>query len=65
MRFGKRLLKKIFTIILLCVSLAYGQDQLDQKENVLQAIKEVSDFAAFTLLDEYGKSRCDYNITEG
>jgi uncharacterized protein YyaL (SSP411 family) len=37
----------------------------DQKESVLKAIKDVSDFAAFTLLDEYGKSRCDYNITEG
>lgn len=65
MQFGKKLSSTIFLIILLCSSLKYAQSMQDQKESVLKAIKDVSDFAAFTLLDEYGKSRCDYNITEG
>ncbi|MBX3007137.1 MAG: hypothetical protein KF816_03815 [Melioribacteraceae bacterium] len=65
MQFGKKLSSTIFLIILLCSSLKYAQSMQDQKESVLKAIKDVSDFAAFILLDEYGKSRCDYNITEG
>lgn len=65
MQFGKKLSSTIFLIILLCSSLKYAQSMQDQKESVLKAIKDVSDFAAFTLLDENGKSRCDYNITEG
>ncbi len=62
-------LRNIFLILLslpfylACISNA--QDQKDLKEIVLKAIEETSDFAAFTLLDKSGKSRCDYNITEG
>ena len=65
MHYGKQLLSTIFSIILLWTSISYSQSQYEQKEIVLKAIKDVSNFAAFSLLDEQGKSRCDYNITEG
>ena len=65
MQFGKLLLSTIFSIILLWTSISYSQSKSEQKEIVLKAIKDVSNFAAFSLLDEQGKSRCDYNITEG
>jgi uncharacterized protein YyaL (SSP411 family) len=65
MHFGKQLLSTIFSIILLWTYSSSAQSQYEQKEIVLKAIKDVSNFAAFSLLDEQGKSRCDYNITEG
>ena len=33
--------------------------------DVLKAIKNGADYAVSILLDEEGKSRCDYNMTEG
>lgn len=61
--------RNIFLIIsllfLFFACFSYAQEQNDLKEIVLKAIEETSNFAAFTLLDEYGKSKCDYNITEG
>ncbi len=36
-----------------------------EQEEILKAIKECADYAANTLLDGQGKSRCDYNMTEG
>jgi len=36
-----------------------------EQEEILKAIKECADYASNTLLDEQGKSRCDYNMTEG
>lgn len=43
----------------------FAQNQSPDKETVLKAIVETSNFTAFTLLDEHGKSKCDYNLTEG
>lgn len=64
-----KLLKNIFLLILclplFSASFSNVQNQKDLKEKVLKAIEETSNFAAYTLLDEYGKSKCDYNITEG
>ena len=34
-------------------------------EQILRAIRECADYASNTLLDSTGKSRCDYNMTEG
>lgn len=42
-----------------------AQNDLNSKESLLKAIKETADCAAFVLLDDSGKSRCDYNLTEG
>ncbi|MFA7420109.1 MAG: hypothetical protein WCZ90_10530 [Melioribacteraceae bacterium] len=56
------------TIVVLLLSLPIlinAQNDLKSKESLLKAIKETADCAAFVLLDDSGKSRCDYNLTEG
>ncbi len=46
--------------------LAYAEKtDTDLKSRILEAIEVGANYAAFTLLDESGKSRCDYNMTEG
>lgn len=60
---------KSFAYFLIVIILITGnlpaRNQSADKEAVMKAIVETSNFAAFTLLDEHGKSRCDYNLTEG
>jgi len=41
------------------------QAEADLKSDILEAINSGADYAVSTLLDENGKSRCDYNLTEG
>ncbi|WP_315824198.1 hypothetical protein [Paraflavitalea speifideaquila] len=36
-----------------------------KKEEVLLAIDQMAGYVSNVLLDEEGKSRCDYNLTEG
>jgi len=43
----------------------FPQDQSKLKQEILTAIKETADYSADVLLDQQGKARCDYNITEG
>lgn len=46
--------------------LACADDKSDDLESkILKAIEIGANYAAFTLLDENGQSRCDYNMTEG
>ena len=55
---------KILTIV--CLVLANGTLFAGaEQDQILKAISECADYAANTLLDEQGKSRCDYNLTEG
>jgi rhamnogalacturonyl hydrolase YesR len=35
------------------------------EEQILRAVRECAEYAANTLLDSAGRSRCDYNMTEG
>jgi uncharacterized protein YyaL (SSP411 family) len=65
MKYVKNTFVIIFTLSLSCSCISNAQNKAEQKAKVLKAIEETSNFAAFTLLDEQGKSRCDYNITEG
>lgn len=57
-----KLVKIFFAVILISIPVL---STAQQKEKVLKAIEETSNFAAFTLLDEIGKSKCDYNLIEG
>lgn len=55
---------KILTTV--CLVLANGTLFAGaEQDQILKAISECADYAANTLLDEQGKSRCDYNLTEG
>ena len=42
-----------------------GQGEKELQKEILQAINAGAHYAANILLDEEGKSRCDYNLTEG
>jgi hypothetical protein len=55
----------IMMILLLIVTLSYAQDNDTIKSQILQAIQDGADYACDILLDENGKSRCDYNVLEG
>jgi len=54
----------IMFCLLIAGSLA-AQDKSPSKEEVLQAIRECARYASEVLLDENGKSRCDYAMMEG
>lgn len=59
---------RIFAALLFAVALprtGTAQENEITKDDVLKAINECSFYAAHTLLDENGRSRCDYNLTEG
>ncbi len=60
--------KIIVTMVLLLVlvpAMNFAQKESAGKEEILKALKETADCAADVLLDSNGKSKCDYNITEG
>lgn len=52
-------------IFLLSFQITYAQDKDVLKNQILQAINDGADYACDVLLDENGKSRCDYNVIEG
>ena len=56
-------MKKVF-FILFCL-FAAGVYAQPPKEAVVQAINEIAHYGSTVLLDETGKSRCDYNMTLG
>lgn len=55
----------LLVILALCQNYSMAQDITLSKENVLKAITEGADYAVDVLLDENGKSKCDYNMLEG
>ena len=57
--------KLILLLSIFICSASYGQDAIPSKAELLKAINECSTYAADVLLDENGKSRCDYNTIEG
>jgi len=54
-----------FILVLITTSLTVAQAQLQTKEQVLKALVAGADYSIDVLLDDEGKSKCDYNITEG
>lgn len=46
-------------------SFTLAQDSSHLKKSLLQAIEETSNYASDVLLDEEGKSRCEYNVMDG
>ena len=63
------MIKKLLCLSLACFCLAGCATRAEKKEiqsdPVLQAILECGKYASDVLLDEEGKSRCDYNMTLG
>jgi len=57
--------KIISCILLLGLQSSYSQSKSDLKIQILQAINDGANYACDVLLDENGKSRCDYNVLEG
>ncbi len=60
-----RLLINLLLLVLLSCCAVIAQDKYPSKEEVLQAIREGADYASQVLLDENGKSRCDYSLMDG
>lgn len=61
--------KIMYPLFILCLSVGifqgtYAQD-IAVKNSILQAIEESATYISTTILDDEGKSRCDYNLTEG
>ena len=42
-----------------------AQNMYPAKEEIVQALRDHADYASTVLLDENGKSRCDYSLLEG
>ncbi|MCX6170278.1 MAG: hypothetical protein NTX65_13105 [Ignavibacteriales bacterium] len=59
------LLLLLFTMSLNINHSITAQQNSITKEGLLKAISQTSDYASKVLLDENGKSRCDYVMTEG
>ena len=55
----------ILLILLVLQSNIFAQDNSLTKEQVLTALTEGAEYSVNVLLDENGKSKCDYNVTEG
>lgn len=51
--------------ILACMCLSVGASAQVTKNQIIEAIDGCSRYACSVLLDEEGKSRCDYNLIEG
>ena len=64
-RFLRRLLIVVLPLLVIAGLPASGQDASLTKDQVLQAINNGAVYAMTGLLDEEGKSRCDYNQLEG
>lgn len=56
---------KIILLFLLCFFFANTINASDKKNDILDAIRDGADYAIRVLLDDEGKSRCDYNMIEG
>lgn len=59
------LINIIFIFVLFSTSFTVAQEQHPTKEQVLNALTAGADYSVNVLLDDEGKSRCDYNVTEG
>ena len=57
-------MKKI-TLVSLLLSVAVAGNAQPTAREVLEALDGVAVYTSTVLLDEEGKSRCDYNMTEG
>jgi hypothetical protein len=52
-------------IILLALLLPFYSYSNELEEKIIRAINNAANYSAYVLLDEEGKSRCDYHVTEG
>ncbi|MGE5351927.1 MAG: hypothetical protein ACM3P0_07580 [Acidobacteriota bacterium] len=64
MKLGIKLMS-LFIILFLIQGSLFPQNNSIQKDEVLKAINETATYASEVLLDENGKSKCDYNVMEG
>ncbi len=56
----------ITPLMILCSALAaIAQDKNPTKTEILEAMRVAADYASQVLLDENGKSRCDYSMLDG
>ncbi len=60
-----RILLILPLIILFSALSAFAQDTSPTKSEILDAMRVAADYASQVLLDENGKSRCDYSILDG
>lgn len=58
-------MKRLTLLLVLVGACVVGAQAQPSKEEVRRAIEECADYATRVLLDEDGKSRCDYNMTLG
>jgi rhamnogalacturonyl hydrolase YesR len=65
-KYIKPIRKGVYTLALVALCLVGLQAHAQpQKEEVVKAINGTARYVAEVILDKEGKSRCDYNITEG
>lgn len=53
----------LVTIITCCYS--FAQEEVTLKKQIIDAVNDGATYASRVLLDDEGKSKCDYNMTEG
>lgn len=61
----KLVIHSLILVVLFIQTPSRGQTQDDLKLQIESAIRAGSDYASNVLLDENGKSRCEYSILEG
>ncbi len=61
-------MRKVIQTLLIAAftgSYAFAQENAALKKQIVDAINDGANYASDVLIDENGKSRCDYNMTEG
>ncbi len=60
-----RIMFRTTFILLFAAVTGYAQSSAPTKSEVLQTMRTAADYASQVLLDENGKSRCDYSLMDG
>jgi hypothetical protein len=63
MRLRTHMLISVLVLSVFSILTCAEKKESELKAQIYAAISSGADYAAFTLLDENGKSRCDYNLS--
>src|SRR5262245_54398669 len=65
-KYMKRIKQGVYGLALMGFSVIGSQATAQvKKEEIVKAIDETAKYVSEVILDKQGKSRCDYNVTEG
>ncbi|HTR81345.1 MAG TPA: glycoside hydrolase family 88 protein [Bacteroidota bacterium] len=60
-----RVMSFVLTFLIVATNAATSQENYPSKDEVMQALQDHANYTCNVLLDENGKSRCDYSLLDG